>query len=191
MKNLILLIVWVSLFLSSFTYATAASFISNGQKIKTHIVELSDSTGLVYIGAAIAPVDVAIYLTQLKNILGEQKFQQFRANQIARDQHGFHVTLINPFEYKKLIKNNKKVTLGESISITLQGLGKVAITSSRAVSGSLKQDNAQSYFVIISSPDGDKFRQHYALKAKDFHVTLGFNPHDIYTLSKGIERLVK
>jgi len=193
MKNLILTLffIYTTIIVVPFAHAINSDEVSQVKKINSKIVQLSDSTGLVYIGAAIAPADVAIYLKQLKNKLGEQQFKLFRMNQVARDQQGFHVTLINPFEYKKLIKNKQKVALGKSINLTLQGLGTVATTSANVASHASKQDNTQSYFVIVSSFEGEKFRQHYGLKAKDFHATLGFNPHDIYTLSKGIERLVK
>ena len=190
MKNLTCWCLSVLLMMSCITRADSIkkSPYSDEKIITSKIVELSDSTGLVYIGAAIAPADVKVYLTQLKRLLGEQQFKLFRSNQIARDQQGFHVTLINPFEYKKLLKalanKSQKVMTGKIITLTLQGLGKVA-------SNTPSQDNAQSYFVIVSSPDGEKFRQQYGLKAKDFHATLGFNPHDIYNMSKGVERLVK
>ena len=91
--------------------------------------------------------------------------------------------MINPFEYQVL---TTKVKFGQNIRLTLQGLGTVAINNAE-----FPQKNAQSYFVITSSADGQYFRQQYLLKPKDFHITLGFNPHDIYNLSKGIERLVK
>ena len=178
------------LFLSTCVYAAQHNHdsASSAKQINAKITELSDSTGLVYIGAEIAASDVSVYLQQLRTILGEQQFKQYRANQIARDPQGFHVTLINPFEYKKLLKTltvkQGKVAIGEIIALTLQGLGKVAINANA-------KDSAESYFVIISSADGEKYRQRYALKAKDFHATLGFNPHDIYSKSKGLERLVK
>ncbi|MBL4910651.1 MAG: hypothetical protein JKX78_11660 [Alteromonadaceae bacterium] len=193
MKNLILMLcfIYMTIIIAPFAYAKNNDTESQVKQVNSKIIRLSDSTGLVYVGAEIAPADVAIYLKQLKNKLGEQQFKLFRSNQIARDQQGFHVTLINPFEYKKLINNKQKVTLGQTIAITLQGLGKVATTVVNVASHASKQDNTQSYFVIVSSFEGEKFRQHYGLKAKDFHATLGFNPHDIYTLSKGIERLVK
>jgi len=151
--------------------------------LNARIVELKDSTGLVYVGASVNKAELIGYLEQMKRFLGEEKFQLFRTNQVARDQHGFHVTLINPFEYQVL---TQKVNFGQSIRLTLEGLGKVDTNDVDE-----PQKNAQSYFVITSSSDGQYFRQQYLLKPKDFHITLGFNPHDIYNLSKGIERLVK
>jgi len=150
--------------------------------IEATIVELKDSTGLVYVGAEVNSTALQPYLKQLSTLLGAQQFQLFRANQLKRDQHGFHVTLINPYEYKEI---STSVEFGQLIKLTLLGLGKVEINDVNS------SQNAQSFFVITQSADGQKYRHTYSLKPKDFHITLGFNPHDIYSLSKGMERLVK
>jgi 2H phosphodiesterase-like protein len=147
------------------------------------VVELTDNTGLVYIGAEVNSAKLVVYLEQMRTLLGAKKYQQFRAKQITRDQGRFHITLINPFEYQKL---TKKVVLGQTLHFTLHGLGKVAVNDDNDAS-----KNAQSYFVVVSTSDGQHFRQQYALKNKDFHITLGFSPHDIYNQSKGLERLIK
>ncbi|PCI60598.1 MAG: hypothetical protein COB35_08615 [Gammaproteobacteria bacterium] len=163
----------------------------NGKQAVIHlnakIVELKDSTGLVYVGAKVNKAELSAYLQQMENLLGTKQFKLFRANQIARDQYNFHVTLINPYEYQTI---KQPIKLGQSIRLTLQGLGKVAINNANKKANS-PQKNASSYFVVTSSNDGQFFRQQHLLKAKDFHITLGFNPHDIYNMSKGKERLVK
>jgi len=151
--------------------------------LSAKIVELKDSTGLIYVGAAVNKTELSGFLAQMKTFLGEDKFQLFRANQLARDLHGFHVTLINPFEYQTI---NKAVKFGQTIRLTLQGLGKVVVNDAHS-----PQKNAESYFIVTTSADGQFFRQQYLLKPKDFHITLGFNPHDIYSMSKGKERLIK
>jgi hypothetical protein len=149
------------------------------QQLVVEISQLKDNTGLVYVGAKIKAADIAVYLSKMEKILGSQAFAIFRANQGARDQHSFHITLINPFEYRDL---GNAIELGQSIAITLQGLALVQA----------KNDSSQqSYFVVVSSPDGQTFRQKQGLNNKDLHVTLGFDPQDIYNMSKGIERLIE
>jgi len=190
------LVLFISQLCLSITFM--ASFIVDAKQeeslspttIQGSVVKLNDSTGLVYVGMEIPKKNLQPYLLQLKAILGEQQYKLFRANQIKRDEKGFHLTLINPFEYQKLVKDKKAILLGQQITVKLQGLGTVAETAND-INKKVKTEQAQTYFVIISSADGEKYRQHYALKAKDFHSTLGFNPHDIYTKSKGLERLVK
>jgi hypothetical protein len=62
--------------------------------------------------------------------------------------------------------------------VTLLGLGKVA------------QGSKTSFFVVAQSADAQLIRQHFILAAKDFHITLGFNPSDIYGVNKGRSTLI-
>ncbi len=167
-----------------------ASSVGNIQEkhIVAKITELEDNSGLVYVGALISQADVSVYLQQMQSIVDNKVvYQQLRANQSSRDHQSFHVTLINPYEYQT-IKN--KVKLGENIRLTLHGLGRVQKTLSLNNKQSKTKQLQQSYFVVVSSADGQYFRQQYLLKPKDFHITLGFNPQDIYDMSKGKERLL-
>ncbi|MDO6427730.1 hypothetical protein Q4489_11925 [Thalassotalea sp. 1_MG-2023] len=144
--------------------------------IITTVSEMTDSTGLTYIGAKVARTEVEKFLVQLKTILGDE-FQQYRLNQANRDGNAFHVTLVAPHEYQ--LMNKDEVTLGRTVRITLEGLGRVS------------QGNNTSYFVVASSNDGDFMRQTLRLAAKDFHVTLGFDKKDVYGVSKGQDTLIK
>ncbi len=168
-----------------------ANSLNNVQEkyIVAKITELKDNSGLVYVGALINQADIGVYLQQMQSVVDNKAlYQQLRANQASRDHQSFHVTLINPYEYQT-IKN--KVKLGENIRLTLQGLGRVQKnTSVNDPSQSATTTLQQSYFVVVSSADGQYFRQQYLLKPKDFHITLGFNPQDIYDMSKGKERLL-
>lgn len=153
---------------------------SNVKHLFAKIVKMQDSAGLVYVGAEVNKADLSVYLEQMKKILGLKNYQTFRANQTARDQQSFHLTLINPYEYQSLVKT---VEFDQMIKITLHGLGQVKMAG--------HDKKQQSFFVIASSVDGQYFRQKHLLKQKDFHITLGFDPQDIYTMSKGVERLIK
>jgi len=144
------------------------------QTIKLNVIELKDSTGLVYIGAQVAESDVSVYLNQLKIILGDE-FEAYRANQIKRDHHAFHVTLINPYEYRELAL---PISVGDSFSVDLLGLGAV------------KKESQATYFVVAQSNWADEFRKNLGLSPKDLHVTLGFKPNDIYGVSKNAETLI-
>jgi len=142
--------------------------------IKLNVIELKDSTGLVYIGAQVTESDVSVYLDQLESILGDE-FEAYRANQIKRDHHAFHVTLINPYEYKELAL---PISVGDSFSVDLLGLGAV------------KKESQATYFVVAQSNWADEFRKALGLSAKDLHVTLGFKPNDIYGVSKNAQTLI-
>ncbi len=145
------------------------------KKLNITISELHDSAGLVYVGAVVSKADLASYLSQLSMVLGDD-FSTYRKNQSMRDHNSFHVTLINPYEYKELEPN--KVKFGQQISVTLQGIG-IA-----------KEKNKTSYFVVTSSAQGQEYRQQHSLKHKDLHVTLGFDPQDVYSVRKDVTSLL-
>ena len=146
------------------------------KKLNVTISELHDSAGLVYVGAVVSKADLASYLSQLSMVLGDD-FTRYRKNQSIRDHNSFHITLINPYEYKEIEPNNVK--FGQQISVTLQGIG-IA-----------KEKNKTSYFVVTNSMQGQKYRQKLSLKHKDLHVTLGFDPQDVYSVSKDQSSLLK
>lgn len=146
------------------------------KNIEITLVELTDNQGLVYLGGVVEQATLAVYLAQLKGLLNE-KYTSFRQNQEIRDHGQFHVTLVNPYEYQKINKN--QFTLGEKFNVSLKGLGRV------------EKDSSATYFVVVSSDEGQRFRQTLLLKAKDFHITLGFEPNDIYSEPKGVDTLIK
>jgi len=152
------------------------SIFSKQKTLRITVSELRDNSGLVYLGGVVSKAVLAPYLKELELILGD-KFEQYRRHQSQRDHGLFHLTLINPNEYQFIDKS--KVNLGQQYTVTLLGLGKVSKT---------QQD---SYFVVAQSSDAQLFRQQQVLPFKDFHVTLGFFPQDIYGVSKGKTTLLK
>lgn len=141
------------------------------------VSELRDNSGLVYLGGEVSAAELSDYLAQLKSELGEEQYVIYRQHQSARDHQSFHVTLINPYEYQTLNKEHLKKL--SSFRVTLHGIGQV------------EKDDKKSYFVVTSSPDGQFIRQNLLLNNKDFHVTLGFFPDDVYGVSKGRDTLIK
>ncbi|WDE03247.1 hypothetical protein SG34_017805 [Thalassomonas viridans] len=137
--------------------------------------KLTDSGGLVYLGGKISEAVLAPYLAQLKQELGAD-YALFRENQGKRDHFSFHMTLINPYEYQNL--NIGPEQLKQPLTVQLLGLGRVSA------------GKKSSYYVVARSQDGQFFRQKHLLPAKDFHVTLGFNPQDVHGVSKGMETLL-
>ncbi|MBA6391823.1 hypothetical protein H4J38_13700 [Colwellia sp. BRX10-3] len=144
--------------------------------LNLEISELKDNSGLVYLGGKVSLAELSRYLEQLKTELGEEQYAIYRQHQAARDHQSFHVTLINPYEYQTI--NKDKLKLATQFRVILHGLGRV------------ENDEKKSYFVVASSPDGQFIRQNFLLNNKDFHVTLGFFPEDIYGVSKGRDTLI-
>lgn len=155
------------------------------KNVPLQIKKLSDNQGLVYLGALISRADLLVYLSQMKQILGDD-FNHYRSLQAARDYQLFHVTLLSPKEYqladKKLIEsllNNESLTnFSNQLNVRLLGLGMI------------EKDNKRTFFVVAQSADGQLIRQRLLLNNKDFHVTLGFNSSDIYGVNKGESALI-
>ena len=149
--------------------------------LRLNISELKDNQGGVYLGAVVSRTELSVYLHQLSQLLGDD-FQQYRAFQEARDHQLFHMTLLSPPEYqladKALIKKLLSPQESKQLNITLLGLGKV------------ERDDKKTYFVVAQSHDGQLIRQRFLLKNKDFHITLGFNPSDIYGVKKNSSTLI-
>jgi len=156
------------------------------KNLRVKLTKLTDSQGQVYLGALVSRAELSSYLSQLKTILNDD-FQRFRANQAARDHQSFHMTILSPKEYQladkalieQLLSPNVNSSFSSQLKITLLGLGKVA------------QNSKKTYFVVTQSSDAQLIRQRFLLKAKDFHVTLGFDPSDIYGVKKDHSTLIK
>jgi hypothetical protein len=143
--------------------------------IQIEAVKLTDNSGLTYVGGKVNQADIELYLSQMKQILDDD-YPLYRQNQSARDHQTFHMTLINPYEYQSL---KKDITIGTTFSVSLGGLGRVIL------------NDKKTYFVIVQSSQATRYRQNLRLNNKDFHVTLGFFPSDIYGVNKGVQSLIK
>ena len=146
---------------------------------KTVIVDvklLIDNQGQEYLAGLINKADLDEYLVKMQLILND-KFELYRQHQSARDHGVFHVTLVNPIEFQALSKN--ELLLDQKLRIQFHGLGRVS------------QGANSAYYVVASSIDGDFIRQKLLLSKKDFHVTLGFKPQDVYGVAKGKETIIK
>jgi len=154
----------------------SADIFNEDKILSLEISELRDNSGLVYLGGKVSLADLSRYLEQLKTVLGEEQYAIYRRYQAVRDQQTFHITLVNPYEYQTI--NKTQLKLPKQFRVVLHGLGLV------------ENDEQKSYFVVASSADGQFIRQNLLLKNKDFHVTLGFFPDDIYGVSKGQDTLI-
>ena len=153
--------------------------------VRLKVTKLKDNQGQVYLGAIISRAELSSYLIKLEQLLGDS-FQQYRAFQAARDHQLFHMTLISPQEYQladkalveQLLAPDFNSNFSSQLNVTLLGLGKVEL------------DNKETFFVVAQSGDAQLIRQRFLLKNKDFHVTLGFNPNDIYGVKKDSSTLI-
>jgi hypothetical protein len=149
------------------------------------VTTLQDNQGQKYLGALVSRAELLPYLTTLKQLLAED-FNDYRVLQAARDHQLFHLTILTPQEYQfadktlveKLLSSDFNQSFSSNLNVTLFGLGKV------------EQDNKVSFFVVAQSADAQLIRQRFILPAKDFHITLAFNPSDIYNVTKDCSTLI-
>jgi len=167
----------------------------NSQKtLRLKLTELQDSQGLKYLGLNIPKAELVGYLAKMKRIIPAE-YAQYRDNQSLRDHGGFHLTLVNPYEYQLL--NKTELALGKNFSITLIGLGRVSSENTNKIKvpphfeSTANKKNNTAYYIIANSSDGQFYRQNLLLKPKDFHVTLGFDSKDVYDKSKGVDTLIE
>jgi len=156
--------------------------VSLSKTLRVKLIELNDNQGLKYLGVNIPKAELVEYLAQMKLLL-PNNYSKYRENQSKRDHGVFHLTLVNPFEYQLLNKSSLK--LGTYLNVTLVGLGKVSSDKE------LGKPKKTTYYVVANSNDGQFYRQKLLLKAKDFHVTLGFDPSDVYNQAKGQSTLIQ
>ena len=168
-------------------YLQSSSQDKQSQKtVRLKVIKLSDNQGLVYLGAIVSRAELLPYLAELEQLLDDD-FQLYRAMQAARDHQLFHMTLLSPREYQladkilveKLLAPDFNSHFSSQLNVTLLGLGKVEL------------DNKTTFFVVAQSGDAQLIRQRFLLKNKDFHVTLGFNPNDIYGVKKDNSTLIE
>lgn len=177
MKALSMLITTAFLFCSNSLVAddSKPSKVTTAKTLTVKLVQLQDNQGLKYIGGLVKTKDLTPYLAQMQKLITTE-FDSYRDNQVSRDHGEFHMTLINPYEYQEIAQS--KIKFGETLTITLKGLGRVA------------KDDKAAYFVVVESSMAQLHRKNLGLAIKDLHITLGFKPQDVYRVSKGIERLV-
>ncbi len=137
---------------------------------------LKDREGLVYLGCSVSAEKILPYLKRLNGVVGAEKYLRLRAHQARRDLQSFHVTLVNPFELKEI--DREKALDAAPCEFEWLGLG------------SVKKASAESYFVVLESSLAQNYRATLGLKTKDFHVTVGFEPSDIYGVNKGRSTLL-
>ena len=153
--------------------------------IRVNISKLVDNQGQPYIGALVSRADLLPYLVDLAQRLGDE-YASYRALQSARDHQQFHITLISSSEYQladkflltKVVFGTMDDHISTQVNVTLLGLGEV------------KSEDKKTFFVVAQSHDAQFIRQQLLLNNKDFHVTLGFSPSDIYGVKKDRTTLV-
>lgn len=128
-----------------------------------------------YYGAKVDESALQKHLQEWKAYLGDEAIALEEAK-VNRDRnYSFHVTLIDPKEYRKLKKN---VSPLPSYTMTLGGIGTVS------------DGDKQAWFITCTSPEVDKWRAQLGLSKKHLHITIGFRNGDVFTVPKDESSIV-
>lgn len=97
-----------------------------------------------------------------------------------------HVTIMNVAEWGGIIKYKPEVaqaaesSIGSVVQMELHGIGKAT---------GLKHPNT-AWYGVLSCEDMAKLREGLGMRPKDFHVTLAFEPKDVFDAPKNEATLV-
>lgn len=131
-----------------------------------------------YYGCHMDKNDVRPYLDQIREIVGEEKAAAMGKDKAARDRgYVYHTTVIRPQETKAVQGLEK---FPESFDMDFVGLGRVDSDDGKN----------EAWFLVVNSPDAQKFRESVGLPPHDLHVTLAFLGKDVHNKSKGQESLI-
>lgn len=144
---------------------------------------LKDSKGFNYLGISLPNNIIEPYLNEMKEIVGEEKFNIFTERQKNRDRGLYHITIINPMEYEKL---TKKFGLSNFID-SLELIFKYEIDDINMLGiGTSSKGQNITYYVVCESDKLDAIRNRFDLPKQDFHITLGFDLKDVFGVRKNI-----
>lgn len=108
-------------------------------------------------------------LTKFSSYFDKIPQQCIKCQQI-RDNNGFHLTILTPNE-----EINESIILDTNlIDIYICGLGTILDT----------------WYLFVVSDVLNKFRLANGFGVKNYHITLGFNKHDVHNISKDISTLI-
>jgi hypothetical protein len=148
----------------------------------THkLIYLKDAVGNNYVGINIPNEDVEPHLEKLKEILGEEDFQIFTQNQKMRDHDYYHITVINVMDCNRLSKEMGMANFVKSVELAFEY--PVEDLEMLGVGMASKNDNT-AYFIVCQSDSLDAIRTRFNLTKQDFHVTLGFDKKDVFSVRK-------
>lgn len=91
-----------------------------------------------------------------------------------KDRGEFHITVINPQEFKQIKLSQQEILkLAQEVTtddLIFEGLGRAYSLSQKDV----------AYFIVCTWPSADHFRQKLNLPSYEYHLTLGFKEKDVF-----------
>jgi hypothetical protein len=108
--------------------------------------------------------------------------ESLQSNQTKRDGVGHHVTLLNKADVETVFSSTAFADLSKKKA--LQALLQTVQESCRRDWASLgagyrRAAGSQAYYMVLVWPSAQRMRASLGLPPACFHVTLGFDPHDV------------
>ena len=146
-----------------------------------YVSYLKDRLGNNYLGIDVPFEVVEPYLTKLEEIIGKESYETFTKNQQQRDHGNYHITVINVMDYNRLSKELGVDNFVNSLELVFDF--EIDDLEMLGVGQATKETNT-AYFIVCQSDKLDAIRTRFNLQKQDFHVTIGFNPKDIFGVRK-------
>lgn len=136
--------------------------------------------GWSYYGCEVPGHVVEAFRGEWVNHVGVEKAKELEANRAGRvSGSSYHMTVLTPRELRSIKKTGTFTKPPEAATdIELVGVGTISNETNTA------------WYVVCRSPKADEWRSSQGLGPKDFHITLGFEPKDVYDKFKGEETLI-
>jgi hypothetical protein len=144
-----------------------------------YLTYLKDNIGQNYLGLKIPNEIVDPYLEELKNHLGGN-FDTYTENQQKRDNGHYHITVINVADYMRLCKGGMDNFINSLEPIFHYEIDDLIM---KGIGMATKADN-NAYFIVCESDKLGAIRTRFDLPPHDFHITLGFDPKDVFGVRK-------
>lgn len=145
---------------------------------------LNDSIGNNYIGLKFDLQTISPFLSQLKDIIGNDSlYEEMVSYQQQRDHDSYHSTVINVMDYNRL---SKEMGMDKFIN-SLESVFKYPIDDLKMMGiGTAQKNENKTYFIVLKSEKLESIRKKYNLPEHDFHVTLGFKYKDVFGVRKNV-----
>lgn len=138
----------------------------------------SDLLGRVYAYCSVDAAAISYELRKLRELTGDDRFRTLTNNRTARDGDAYHLTVVNPLELTPVLQRIALGIDGREFTFELVGLGRCSNSSN------------ETWFVVATSVEAAEFRRECGFLPAEFHVTLGFDPDDVFDMPKGVSSLV-
>lgn len=152
-------------------------------ELKGKFTQIFSANGQDYYGIDISPADINIF----NNFLRLQCLdEQFIINKQKRDSGHYHITVLNPMVTNKY-RNDDKVKsfihkyLNQDISVQCNGIGFVSKTD--------KDILKSAWFSVCENHDLSKELASLNI-FQDLHITLAFNPSDVFQVRKNNDSIL-